>query len=206
MISENRHNMLTAAGIAPRYHEATLDSFHAETPAQKKALDACRSYSNSFPSARVTGTSLILVGGVGTGKTLLASAMANRVCGSRLTDGDKKIELTAKYTTVMRLLRDIRDCYRKDSRFTEKQILREFIKPDLLVIDEIGVQRGTEDEKIQLFEVLDGRYGHVKPTILVSNLTAPELKDYIGERVIDRLCENGGAVVVFDWESHRRRK
>jgi hypothetical protein len=38
---------------------------------------------------------------------------------------------------------------------------------------------------------------------VVSNLSMASLKEYVGERVIDRMKENGGKVIIFDWESHR---
>ena len=32
----------------------------------------------------------------------------------------------------------------------------------------------------------------------------PELSDYLGERVTDRLRENGGALIGFNWDSYRK--
>ena len=42
-----------------------------------------------------------------------------------------------------------------------------------------------------------------KPTILISNLDINDLKEYITERVIDRMREGGGQKIVFNWESNR---
>jgi DNA replication protein DnaC len=39
----------------------------------------------------------------------------------------------------------------------------------------------------------------------VSNLNATELEHYLGERIVDRFREMG-AVLAFDWESHRGRR
>lgn len=75
----------------------------------------------------------------------------------------------------------------------------------MLILDEVGVQFGSEAEKLILFDVLNERYERCKATILLSNLTATEVKDYLGERVMDRMREDGGKVVVFDWESYRGR-
>ena len=79
-----------------------------------------------------------------------------------------------------------------------------FINPDLLILDEIGLQHGSEAEKIILFEILNERYMQCKPTILISNLDINDLKEYITERVIDRMREGGGQKIVFNWESNRR--
>ena len=70
-------------------------------------------------------------------------------------------------------------------------------------VDEIGVQFGSDTEKMFIFEVLDGRYNKMKPTILISNLPISGIKECIGDRCIDRLREDGGKVIVFDFESQR---
>ena len=42
------------------------------------------------------------------------------------------------------------------------------------------------------------------PTIVISNIGINELGRYLGDRGVDRLRENGGGVLVFDWESYRK--
>lgn len=73
----------------------------------------------------------------------------------------------------------------------------------MLILDEVGVQFGSESEKIILFEILNERYLNMKPTILISNLNPAALQEYVGERVMDRMRENGGIILKFDWKSHR---
>jgi DNA replication protein DnaC len=80
------------------------------------------------------------------------------------------------------------------------------------VIDEIGVQFGTESEQNHLFEVINNRMLEVKPTILVTNLllNSPDdsvktLRNYLGERTYDRMREVGMSI-CFDWQSHRGMK
>lgn len=67
--------------------------------------------------------------------------------------------------------------------------MRTYIAPNLLVIDEIGVQFGSEAEKIILFEIINERYEAMKPTILISNLSQQELGAYVSERIVDRMRE-----------------
>ena len=76
---------------------------------------------------------------------------------------------------------------------------------DLLVIDEVGAQAGTHYELSVLHEVLDRRYQLIKPTVVVSNMDARGLGQYIGERALDRLRENKALLAGFTWESERRR-
>ena len=77
------------------------------------------------------------------------------------------------------------------------------VYPDLLIIDEIGVQFGSEFEKNLIFDILNERYENRRPTLLLSNLTVPEVRAFLGERIYDRLKEDGGRCVSFDWQSHR---
>ena len=74
---------------------------------------------------------------------------------------------------------------------------------DLLIIDEVGVQRGSDFEKETFFDVINERYENMRPTIILSNLTIEEIKVFLGERVFDRLRENGGKAFLLDWPSYR---
>ncbi|EIG27035.1 hypothetical protein HMPREF1054_2009, partial [Haemophilus paraphrohaemolyticus HK411] len=51
---------------------------------------------------------------------------------------------------------------------------------------------------------INERYEAMKPTILISNLSQQELGAYVGERIVDRMREGGGAMIAFDWESYRK--
>ena len=78
-------------------------------------------------------------------------------------------------------------------------------EPDLLILDEVGVQFGSDFERNTLFDVLNERYELRKPTIFLSNLGREDLAEFLGERVMDRLREDGATVVPFDWPSYRRQ-
>ena len=76
---------------------------------------------------------------------------------------------------------------------------------DLLVIDEVGIQFGTDTERMILYEILDLRYEAMRPVILTTNITdLKSLEKLLGERIIDRLFEGESKIVLFEWESHRR--
>ena len=137
---------------------------------------------------------MILCGGVGTGKTHIAIAMLLAIIRSG------KMGL---YTSVMRMVRDVRSGYSRDSKYTEQDKIDYYSRIDMLVIDEIGVQFGTEAEKMLLFEILNGRYELDRPAILLSNKSLEVVTEYLGEAVMDRFKENGGENIPFTWGSHR---
>ncbi|EDH5493481.1 AAA family ATPase, partial [Salmonella enterica subsp. enterica serovar Java] len=78
-----------------------------------------------------------------------------------------------------------------------------FASLDLLIIDEVGVQFGSASELAILQEIVNVRYENVLPTILISNLTFEQLKDTIGERIVDRVTNGGRNRLAFNWESFR---
>jgi DNA replication protein DnaC len=113
---------------------------------------------------------------------------------------------TVLFTTVMRAVRRVKDTWTKGSAETETQAIAAMTYPDLLILDEVGVQFGSEFEKNIMFDVLNERYEKRRPTILLSNLTKDELVGFLGERVYDRMKEDNGKFVAFDWESYRGKK
>lgn len=110
---------------------------------------------------------------------------------------------STRYLTVAELIRLIRDTWQRNSFSTTAEVLRRLRELDLLVLDEVGVQFGTEAELTQLTEVMDVRYRDTKPTLVISNCAIGDLKRYLGDRIVDRLMENGGKIVIFNWPSRR---
>ena len=109
---------------------------------------------------------------------------------------------SAAFGTVAAFLRRIKSTYSKDSQSSEQRAIDELLRPELLVLDEVGVQVGSEHEKLLMFEILNGRYQELRPTILVSNLNTEALESFLGQRVMDRYRECG-SILAFDWQSYR---
>ena len=185
---------ITGAAIPERFKDRTLESYVAKTSGQQKALAFATEYAENFDLVLREGRSAIFLGNVGTGKTHLAVGIALSIMLQ---------QRSALFVTVQRLIRRVKDSWHTKEE-TESQVVDVFASPDLLVLDEVGVQFGSEFEKQVLFDVLNTRYENRKPSILLSNIPKEQLSDYLGERVTDRLRENGGKVIGFDWESYRR--
>lgn len=185
------------SGIPARFHDRTLESFKAEDPGQKAALSFATAYANGFDECLQTGRGAIFIGKPGTGKTHLA-------CGIGLQVMEQN-RARVLFKTVQRAIRGIKDTWTKGSEITESEAIAELVDPELLILDEVGVQFGSDFEKNTLFDVLNERYEHRRPTIFLSNLTKQEITGFLGERVMDRLREDGGRVIPFTWESYRGR-
>jgi len=192
---EKWEHKLGHACIPERFQTRTLDSFSAQTPEQIRALTFATEYAAKFSDAIKTGRCAIFVGGPGTGKTHLAVGIGLRVMGAE--------NRTVLFTTVMRAVRRVKDSWSRESDETETQAIAAMAHPDLLILDEVGVQFGSEFEQNIMFDLMNERYERRRPTILLSNLPTDQLIKYIGARVFDRMREDGGTVVAFDWPSHR---
>jgi DNA replication protein DnaC len=152
-------------------------------------------YAHKFAQHMTRGTSVVFVGKPGTGKTHLSVGIGLAI----MREGR-----TVRYVTVQRAVRRVKDTWHKESKERESDALRWMTEVDLLILDEVGVQFGSDFEKNLLFEVLNSRYESRRPSVILSNLSQPEVQNYLGERVVDRIREDGGRVMTFDWASHRR--
>lgn len=188
--------LLQRTAIPPRFAGCTFDTFTVELPEQQKALSACRDYADDFKQMHDKGVCIVLRGNVGTGKNHLACAIARQVS----TQGYSSVLLT-----VSEIIQRIRATWDRQSSETETEIIERFADINLLILDEVGRQYGSEAERITLFQVIDARYRAMQPTMVISNLLPTEIIDSLGRAAYDRLRENKGILVNFDWESHRGR-
>ncbi len=185
------------AGIPRRFRDHSFEDYAANGVAQLRALSLAREYAANFATIRARGNCLLLVGGPGTGKTHLACAILSQVIAAGYS---------GLFLTVSEGLRLIRATYSPGASQTEVQVFETLTSPDLLVLDEVGVAIGNESKRrAMLFDVLNARYAEMRPTVLVGNLTAPEMEAYLGERIMERLMDLGSITVPFTWPSHRRR-
>ena len=175
------------AGMPPKFCGIMLRDWIADTDDKLVALEAGK----LFASGGIAR--MLLIGNCGTGKTMLAAG----VIGEMTMQGKEPV-----YITSTRLVRSIRETW--INKTSEQEAMDIFIKADVLVIDELGSGRGSDDERLYLSEVLCDRYAMDKPTLLISNLTGEELKESVlDERAVDRMREDG-QVVTMNWESFRK--
>ena len=117
---------------------------------------------------------LIMAGNSGTGKSHISKALLLLGC-QRL--------YRCRYTMASQMLKDLMAGLSDD---TLDKKLNTYIKPDLLLIDEVGFDR-LEQESARnaslFFKVIDGRYNKTS-TILTTNIDFKSLGDYLGDPVI----------------------
>lgn len=189
---ERHQRHLEQASVPARFAGRTLATFKAETPEQAKALSVAAEFVANWSEVSRKGNWLVFSGPPGTGKSHLAIAILQALMPAHV----------GRYVTCMEMIHEIRATWRKDADADETEVLHALSSLPLLVIDEVGVQYGTDSEQTHLFEVLDRRYREMMPTILLTNQNKDGFRSFVGDRVYDRMTECA-KWVPFTWGSYR---
>ena len=159
---------------------------------QNPLMDKAHAYVENWKEAYKSNIGLLLFGDVGTGKSFFAGCIANA-----LLDQDVPVLMTNFPTILNRLT----------GMFSEdrSEFIASFDEYDLLIIDDLGVERSTEYAMEQMFFVIDSRYRSRRPMIITTNLKLSELKnppDLAHARIYDRILERC-APILFDGKNFR---
>jgi len=139
---------------------------------------------------------VIFCGPVGVGKTFLANAIAHSSCRR-----GKKVLLLRAHKIFMTLRQS-----RADNSFEREMI--KYIGPDLLVIDDFGLQKLTHQEANDFYEIVVERYGRAS-TIITSNRHVDEWEALFDDPILansalDRLTHNAYQLII-EGESYRKK-
>jgi DNA replication protein DnaC len=196
--AERLERKLGASMIPTRFREKSFEDYRSVTAQQRKALAICRDYAENFKANFNSGRCLLLLGNVGTGKTHLAAAIANHIM--------RNTQAAVVYRTVSGILQHVKGSFDRSSTYSEAEAFSSYVDPHLLIIDEVGATKPTEFELATLFTIVNSRYEQELPTLVISNLSAKELPEAMGERCVDRLREGSGTAISFDWGSERGKR
>lgn len=149
-------------------------------------------YSKRFSTFKDKGQGLLLFGDVGTGKTFYSACIANFLLDSGYT-----VMMTDFPSLVARIQRDA---------YTEDHVSK-LASYDLLIIDDLGVERGSEYMQEQVYTIVNARYKAKRPMVISTNLTAEELKhpkNVMAARIYGRILERC-LPVKFDGPDRRKQ-
>lgn len=140
---------------------------------------------------------VLICGPVGVGKTFIANALAHSACRR----GHKVLMLRAS-AMFKKLLQS-----RADNSHGRELI--KLINPELLIIDDFGLQKLTEEQSGDFYEVVIERYGKAS-IVITSNRDVQEWMALFDDPImansaLDRIAHNAHQLVI-EGESYRRKK
>ena len=167
---------MKSAGLQDRtFYNYTFDCCDAS---QENAVYAKR-YVEHFSEMVQTGQGLLFWGNVGTGKTFLAGCIANALL-------EQKIPVLM--TSFPKILNALGGLYSSE----RNEYLASLNRYTLLVIDDMGIERGSQYTIETIYTVIDERYKSGKPFIITTNIQLDALKnpqDVEHARIYDRIME-----------------
>ena len=156
----------------PAMREWTFANDNGRNPQTETA----RFYVESWETMQAENIGYLFWGGVGTGKSYLAACIANALMEK---------EVAVCMTNFATILNDLAASF--DGR---NEYISRLCSYPLLILDDFGMERGTEYGLEQVYSVIDSRYRSDKPLIATTNLTLEELQhpqDTPHARIYDRL-------------------
>lgn len=174
--------LFQSAHVPKRYRNLGFADYRV-TQRNKEAVRAAR----WMVTAESGG--LLLHGGRGAGKTMLAAIIANE----RAKSGKNVL-----FVSAIDLLADIKATFGKG---TTQEVTQAIRTAPMLVLDDLGTERMSSWVGEQLFGIFNYRYNEDLPTIVTSNFAPEQLskhlseidpkkreKDIMGERIVSRIC------------------
>ena len=155
-------------------------------------MEIAHFYVEHWETMREENIGYLLWGKVGTGKSYFAGCIANALMEQ---------EVAVRMTNFSAILNDLTASFEGCNEYIER-----LCRFPLLIIDDFGMERGTEYGLEQVYNVIDSRYRSRKPLIVTTNLTLDSLQnplDTAHARIYDRLLEMC-APILFTGENFRR--
>jgi DNA replication protein DnaC len=172
-------------------HGKTLDSFDFHfNPAVPKTKIVDLATCTFIAQKR----NALFIGPTGVGKSHLAQAIGHRAC-------------RAGYTVLNMVAQDLfRHLRAGRADASVDQRLQKLAKPDLLIIDDLGLRPLAGDEQLELYELIRARHERCS-TIVTSNRAVEELHALFADPLLaaaamDRLLQNA-YVITIEGDSHR---
>lgn len=131
---------------------------------------------------------LLVTGATGTGKSWIACALGHAAC---------RQGLSVRYFRLSRLMADV-GLARADG--TYGRLLQQLARTQLLILDDWGLTAFKDQERRDVLEILDDRYGRCA-TVVTSQLPVDHWHEVVGDptfgdAILDRLVHNAYRITL----------
>ncbi len=164
-------------GLPVAYTDAMMINFD-EGGGRNKSIESAQRWLSGEVS------DLYIRGGVGVGKTRLMASLLN----------ESKRNSLVSFVRVGDLVERARELLTTAGGYSD--YLKQYKKVDVLGLDDIGAEKGSDFSRRVLQGLYDARLDHKKRTLFTSNFSLGDLEEFLGdERLPSRIA--GNADVVF---------
>lgn len=180
---------LESHGIYKRFWTTTAGNMEKRgIPANRRnQWEIVKDYIEHMDDHIRTGTGLMLIGSVGTGKTTMAIAVLRELVERR----------GVGYFIPMVSLLDL-----INSKVDSQSIIERVKTTPLLVLDDLGAEYDHAWVQAKVDAIITERYNRMRATIVTSNLKPTEIKDRYQMRIFDRLKATN-KLIIFSGTSMR---
>ncbi len=187
-----RKKMINAQ-LPEEFKDATINSFNIniydQQESKKRAATAkkiAENFVKKFELMQEKGKGLYLYSSTkGSGKTRLAASILNAVV--KVHD-NKDNPLSVYYSSAADLLAEIKKTFDRDSDVKTSDLIDSVKNVELLVLDDIGVEKAGDWVEETFTRILDHRLQNLKVTIFTSNLEIDDLDNqYPQGRISSRI-------------------
>ena len=183
---------LTRLSHLASLRDKTFDTFSLRedvlSPAEVESLRQARDAAMRFAD-RPEGW-LLLIGGLGCGKTHLAAAIAN----ARLAQDEPVL-----FIVVPDLLDYLRAAFHPGSDVTYDERFEEIRTAPLLILDDLGAESATPWAQEKLYQLINYRYNARLATVITTNARLEEIDPRIRSRLLDHTLTTICYIIAPDY-------
>ena len=195
-LEKNMRNLINS--IPKRFVLMTFGLWKGKIP------DNINGYKKEIIHHIESGNNVYIYGDVGSGKTHLVVALMGTVTVGRFL-----------FINAIELLNEIRATFdfNRNKKYNKQgyeeilpdtdAVIDKYSKVELLVIDDLGAEKGSEWVIETLFMIINRRYEDMKPMFVTSNLSPSELAEKLGDRFMSRLCGHDTVIEKLSGDDYR---
>jgi DNA replication protein DnaC len=96
---------------------------------------------------------------------------------------------TYGFTTLLDFFSEIKETYKKDSPITEEEVFQKYANVDVLILDDIALEKSTEWSYATFYRLINYRHDEMKQTLYTSNKSIEEMEeeDLLDTRLLRRI-------------------
>lgn len=190
---EEIRRLKTVCFKSPIQWNHTFDNFRGR-PTQPYII--AKNFAKEFTQMKKENIGLLFYGSVGSGKSYLASAIANY-----LIEEERISVLIKNFAEIINHFQS------GGFQLDKNEYIGKLANVPLLILDDLGIERDTSYAKEQVYNIINSRYLKQKPTIITTNLALETIthegNDIEYQRIYSRILEMCIPVMVVGKDIRR---